>query len=580
MKHRNRRIPFLCLLMVLSLMAGILPAAADGMAVLGTVTVTNSTAVNVRSGPDTSYPIIEKAQPGAIYECTGTANTGWYQILLDDGRTGYISNKLSSFMPNAQLPTQQPQGGVQLPVFYKDVYGTLLNTTYVYLMTGSTLVSPDPTKVIGGYSLIGPQNVVVSVGANLRPMPSSVTFLYARSQIPTPTPVVTQAPLQGVNVPIYYMLNTGGYLRTTYQTLYPGVTTIYANNSLVGPGYQLVSQGAVNVSVNAYGQATPATVSFTYALSATPTPQVNVSIPVYYRDDANTLITTDYVNLRFGNNTVRPNNSKVPAGYTLYGINSQNVSVDAYGNANPGSVTFTYRKPLPPVSVNVPIIYRDHLGNDRNTSTVTAWSNQQNRVSANDSLAPAGYVLISPRTVAVSVSQAGVANPAQVVFTYQDPSTITTPQMLPAFVKTKPNSGNFPVYTGPGAHYYRVGNATLGGGTIRVYGQEDGWVLIGYGLSNGGYRIGFVDAAAIPGNVTIPSMILVRFPTTNKSTSIFVDDPIVTKNQELKKRFEGGGHPFTVLAYISDFFAYVEVDNFEGSGKPARGFVSKRSLGL
>jgi hypothetical protein len=61
-----------------------------------------------------------------------------------------------------------------------------------------------------------------------------------------------------------------------------------------------------------------------------------------------------------------------------------------------------------------------------------------------------------------------------------------------------------------------------------------------------------------------------------------VDDPIVSKNRELKKSIEGGGNPFILLAYLhdsKDFWAYVQIDNFEGSGKPARGFVSRKSLG-
>lgn len=152
--------------------------------------------------------------------------------------------------------------------------------------------------------------------------------------------------------------------------------------------------------------------------------------------------------------------------------------------------------------------------------------------------------------------------------------------MLPNYQQTKPVDGNWPVYTGPGTNYYRVGNATLGGGTIRVWGQENGWALIGYGLSNGGYRVGFVEMAAIPGDVQVPTLHLSRVSKSNQATSIFVDDPIVAKDRELSVRFEGGGNPFTVLGFLNEQWAYVEVDNFQGSGLPARGFIGRKNLGL
>ena len=53
----------------------------------------------------------------------------------------------------------------------------------------------------------------------------------------------------------------------------------------------------------------------------------------------------------------------------------------------------------------------------------------------------------------------------------------------------------------------------------------------------------------------------------------------VSTNRELLKRYEGGS-PFVLLGYLNDFWAYVQIENFEGTGQPARGFVSRRSLGV
>ncbi|MBQ6256005.1 MAG: hypothetical protein IJJ60_05395, partial [Clostridia bacterium] len=52
----------------------------------------------------------------------------------------------------------------------------------------------------------------------------------------------------------------------------------------------------------------------------------------------------------------------------------------------------------------------------------------------------------------------------------------------------------YAVYSGPGEYYYRAnsGKASYGGGTARVYGVTGDWVMIGYQLSSGDYRIGYI----------------------------------------------------------------------------------------
>ncbi len=662
MKMRGFRRSALALFLAVSLLAGVLPAAADGTNVIGTLLVSNTNYVNVRSGGDTSYPIIDQVSPGSVFQVIGIASSGWFEIVLDNGSTGYVSDRLTTFTPSGTgpaataspymdlsqvratitvsyrsdtgrqlamdyvqlaygsnivsandskvpagytllssrrvtvyvsasgvatpsgviftyaggyvLPTQAPQGITRVPVYYKDIYGALLNTAYVDLVPGSSLISANSAMVPAGYTLVGARDAVVSVSAGYVAIPSSVTFLYTRSAQPT------QAPQASAVVPVYYMSAGGGYLNTVYLTLGYGVTTVSANNSLVPAGYSLISPASVNVQVNAYNTASPASVVFTYQVQITQAPLKVVNIPVYYRGEDGSLLNTVYVTVTQGVNTVQADNGNVPSGYARTGQNTQQVFVDANGYAMPSSVTFTYRLPLPPISINIPVIYRDHTGAQFNATQAWVTSNVQNKVTADNNYAPAGWVLISPATVTVTLTQDGVATPSQVVFTYQDPATITDPVYLPDFVKTKPNAGSYPVYTGPGPDYYRVGNATLGGGTIRVYGREGDWALIGYGLSNGGYRIGFVTMAAIPGGIQPQNLILVHMPKTNVSTSLFVDDPIVSTNRVLEKRIEGGGNPFILLAYLNDFWAYVQIDNFEGSGKPARGFVSRRSLGV
>lgn len=55
------------------------------------------TSGNIREGGSSEYKKMSKASVGDLYYAVGQAETGWYAITLDDGRTGYISPKLVSF---------------------------------------------------------------------------------------------------------------------------------------------------------------------------------------------------------------------------------------------------------------------------------------------------------------------------------------------------------------------------------------------------------------------------------------------------------------------------------------------------
>ncbi|NLC33244.1 MAG: hypothetical protein GX781_08105, partial [Clostridiales bacterium] len=419
---------------------------------------TNPYYVNIRSGASIRDAIIGQADPGAVYPCISTAASGWYLILLDDGRSGYVSANITTFTPgnDGYQPITPPnQYQVQVPIYYRDAMGNMLYTDYINLYTGSRLIEPNK-NLLPGYRLLGPNNVVVSVSSSLVAMPSSVTFLFSSQQNVTPPPAPTAVP------------------------------------------------------------ATP-----------TPVPQDRPAyVPVQYIGPQGEVFYSTSLTLWRGTNYIQPQYSAVPAGYVLSSSSSVAVSVNAYGQATPSVVVFVFRQ-------------RDPVQTPAPTAVPTPRPQPTQRP-------------VPPAT------EAGY---------------------LPDFVKTKPIKGSYPVYTGPGEGYYRVGNATLGGGTIRVYGQENGWVLIGYGLSNGGYRIGFVSMSAIAQDINPEPLQLTYTAKNNVSASLFVDDPIVSKNRELSKRYEGGS-PFYFLAYLNDFWAYVEIENFEGTGQPARGFVSRRSLGV
>ena len=446
MKRNPGSVRFAVLLMAAVLLAAYIPASASGSAqVIGTVTITNPNYVNVRSGGGTSYEVIAQVQPGSVYPCVGIAASGWYAILLDDGRTGYVSNTITSFTP-AQPPVQTPRPPyyyeVQVPIYYRDSTGALLYTDYVNLTAGGSVIKPN-NLFVPGYRLLGPSEVTVSVSQALAAIPRSVTFLYTRNAVVTPKPQPAYT-----TVPVSYFGPDG--------------RAFYSASVQVWPGY----------------------------------------------------------------NYIQPDYTRVPSAYALSSSASVQVYVDSAGRVSPASVLFYFQWNTVPVTPK-----------------------------------PVTPAPVTPPPVPTAPPSGDIAG------------------YLPDFVKTKPNAGSYPVYTGPSEGYYRVGNATLGGGTIRVYGQENGWALIGYGLSNGGYRIGFVSMSAIPSDIYPQELILSWIPKTNVSASLFVDDPIVSKNRELIKRYEGGS-PFVLLGYLNDFWAYVQIENFEGTGQPARGFVSRRSLGV
>ena len=139
------------------------------------------------------------------------------------------------------------------------------------------------------------------------------------------------------------------------------------------------------------------------------------------------------------------------------------------------------------------------------------------------------------------------------------------------------------VYSGPGTYYYRAnqGRATMGGGLCRLYGVENGWAMIGYELSNGLFRIGYVPQSAIPEEgLSIPYLDLICDYGELTSDTFITDDIVirVTAVQNLPR-----GTSVTVLGYTnglvygqSSLWAYVEVT---GSTYLMRGFVPAAAVG-
>lgn len=132
---------------------------------------------------------------------------------------------------------------------------------------------------------------------------------------------------------------------------------------------------------------------------------------------------------------------------------------------------------------------------------------------------------------------------------------------------------NYPVYTGPGEHYARSGNGKGSVSTndwIQVFGEQDGWILIQYDISADRYRIGWIEASALPKGTSVPQlhMLLENEPYNNVLRACaLTDDPL---NSQSELAWLPAGTKVTEVVFNFDGWSYVRV---EVKGKEMCGFV-------
>ncbi len=133
---------------------------------------------------------------------------------------------------------------------------------------------------------------------------------------------------------------------------------------------------------------------------------------------------------------------------------------------------------------------------------------------------------------------------------------------------------NYPVYSGPGEDYYRAnsGKALYGkGGTARIYGVTGNWVMMGYGLSNGDYRIGYISKDCLNNMTNLTGNINYNLTFDNqvmytKSDVPMTDDPIV----KCTKLTTVAANSRVIALGIIGQWAYVELTN---QPQKIRGFI-------
>ena len=159
--------------------------------------------------------------------------------------------------------------------------------------------------------------------------------------------------------------------------------------------------------------------------------------------------------------------------------------------------------------------------------------------------------------------------------------SVKTDEWLPT-PKSLYIAGNWPVYSGPGEYYYRAnkGKATKGEGTCQVYGIENmgygDWLMIGYSMTAGGYRVGYIRAEALGVGIGQTAPMKLAYHTRRLAySSALTDDPLHT-NSVVAEIPAGTYVLFLGYTYSSNsVWAYVEVLS---NNQIMRGFLPVSAL--
>ena len=295
-------------------------------------------------------------------------------------------------------PETDPVAG-EVTVMYVLEDGTRIDSQIITVAQGYQTIWPESTRV-GGLTLVSESSVTVYVDGGGAVSPNPVTFVYRE-----PVKQVTS-----VTVTAYVFNEMGEEIAPRQEyTLPVGTHRIEAPAGNATPGYMLVSEAVIEVTVYADGTYSPAgqALSFWYYpaqeeeegfvdVPQQPAEQT-ATVTLRYLDTRGYAVADDQiVTLGNGSHTLTPDYSHVPAGYTIMaGTESQTVKV-SNGRANVSSVSFYFVKAqTTPATHAVTVYYYDTLGNEiapRQTLQLEAGTHW---VQANPQNLPSGYQLAS-----------------------------------------------------------------------------------------------------------------------------------------------------------------------------------------
>ena len=136
----------------------------------------------------------------------------------------------------------------------------------------------------------------------------------------------------------------------------------------------------------------------------------------------------------------------------------------------------------------------------------------------------------------------------------------------------------YDVYTAPGRDSHRASNGKAVMSTndwVQIFGEEDGWLLVQYDISNDQMRFGYIDASALTRSVDVPTLTWYDLPEqTLKANASVTDDPLASQKSlcVLEK-----GHTVKVLSTFDNWY-YIETTN--EYGQLLRGFVLQSCIDL
>lgn len=179
------------------------------------------------------------------------------------------------------------------------------------------------------------------------------------------------------------------------------------------------------------------------------------------------------------------------------------------------------------------------------------------------------------KSVRSRMREVGYYNPDGKKVPNVEPDLLNIPQGFEEYAMTP--GQKLDVYTGPGIWYLRGadGKAMVNtNGTVYVYGQDAGWLLVLYRTNKGGARIGYVDGSRLSGSVYADYLNFSSRTATITRRCAITDDPVGTYTPLATLN---AGAQVTFLAWISNstLWAYVEAGTAAGM---VRGFVPADSL--
>ena len=476
----------------------------------------------------------------AVYANANMVSSANYRLVSQNPVTVNISSQGAAtpavviftykYITPTQAPTATPTPApVTVPVYYMTTTGTLLAQTTVTVARNAMLRVPvDFGLVPANYTLTSASPVMVSVNSLGIATPASITFTFrapAPTAAPTQRPTATPAPSL-VKVPVYYTTETGTLLyQTTVNIARNTSSYVPVDRALAPSGYTLISASPVVVTVNSYGVASPASVTFTFrapAPTATPRPTETpvpvpamAKVPVYYMTNTGVLLYQTTVNVaRNTDSYVTVDYSLAPSGYSLVSAPTVTVSVNSQAVASPASVTFTFRAPQPtatptptqrptdtpvpvPAMAKVPVYYMTNTGVLLYQTTANIARNTTSYVPVDTGLVPPTYTLISVSPVAVTVDSQANASPASVTFTFRAPEPTQAPAPTQRPTETPvpaPATVRVPVY-------YRSDTGTLLYETsVTVARSTTAYVSVDTGLVPPSFTLISVSPVAVTAN--------------------------------------------------------------------------------